>query len=152
MELNEATVDDHWKRSRLLDLNKREYYTNRLQKDNTLRVVIRNIPMSVEIKDFEDNGIEKGFDILMFCPVTKRTPTVKIEIPLIFVELSRNEVSGKILNLPEIFIIRVRFETQCAGAQITQCYRCQLFWHTQHDCHFALCCMKCGQNYVSADS
>ncbi|GJQ70726.1 hypothetical protein Trydic_g659 [Trypoxylus dichotomus] len=73
-------------------------------------------------------------------------------IPLVFVQLTKNEAAKKIFSVTHICGMNVIVESKLVRKdQVTQCHRCQLYGHRQRNCHAAAVCVKCAEPHQTAE-
>ncbi|GJQ67495.1 hypothetical protein Trydic_g8320 [Trypoxylus dichotomus] len=78
--------------------------------------------------------------------------TIDEDIPLVFVQLTKNDESKGIFKVTHVCGINVTVESKLAKKdQDTQCHRCQLYGDSQRNWHAAAACMKCAEPHQTAE-
>ncbi|GJQ70734.1 hypothetical protein Trydic_g667 [Trypoxylus dichotomus] len=73
-------------------------------------------------------------------------------IPLVFVQLTKNEAAKKISSVTHICRMNnVTVESKLRKDQVTQCHRCQLYGHGQRNFHAAAVCVNCARPHQTAE-
>ncbi|GJQ66134.1 hypothetical protein Trydic_g4199 [Trypoxylus dichotomus] len=87
------------------------------------------------------------------CPVVKGNGCeTDRPIPLVFVQLTKNDDSKEIFQITHVCGINVPVESKLIKKdQIMQYHRCQLYRHRQRNCHAAVVCVKCAGQHQTAD-
>ena len=142
-------IEEYRKIVAILDEKKWEYHTYQLPEEKTLRVVIRGIPQGVTDEEVLEDLKAQGFNPLKAARMTTKKDGEKTPLPLVMVQLPRDE--KRIFDLRAVVHLRVRVETLKSKAGDGQCYNCQKFGHAQNRCHAAPKCVKCGEGHPSRD-
>lgn len=146
-----STSSDHRAITRFLELNQLPYHTYQLPDQKLLRVVIRNVPTMFTLEDIREDLHLQGFtpqDVhRMHKPKNPSSNEQPAPIPMILVILDRTQ--DKIFHLTQILGLAVQVEAQHPRATIGQCYRCQLYGHSQSNCRAAPRCVKCGRDHFT---
>lgn len=138
------SADDYRKITKFFDSNGHEYHTYELPDDKLLHIVLRNIPIEINIEDIEEDLTIKGFHPEAIHRMKNKN---KNPMPLILVKLPKNEKN--IFEITEINGLLTVVETLKNKTGSGQCFRCQRFGHSAKFCHHPHRCVKCGQNHDS---
>lgn len=148
MKILPKDADSHRGITRFFDEKDLPYHSFRLPEDRTLKVVIRGLSEFTDCKeialDLQYQGMHPKSVSNMSNPRTKRP------YPMFLVELPREEASA-IYETRFICATSVRPEALRRKASTGQCYRCQLFGHSQFTCRARPMCVKCGQQHDTRD-
>lgn len=110
----------------------------------SLKAVIKGIPSLIDENSVLQDLIQMGFSPIK---VTRMPhPKTKAPMPMLRVELPRNEKSAEIYNIKYCCSLLVRVET-LKFQGIGQCFNCNLFGHTAKQCLSRTRCLKCGENH-----
>lgn len=149
IKIEPATSTDYRHMVHFFEREKCEFFTYALPEDKPLSAVIRGVPLEFTETEVTQDLAAKGFKILKVMRMKKghdRSP-----MPLVMVHLARSEHAKEIFNITEIHRVDVTVETPKARTDITQCFRCQGFGHTQRECRIKPKCVKCAGEHFAAD-
>lgn len=144
IQLQAATVDDYRGITRMLSDDKHEYHTYELKEDKPLKVVIRGVPQGIPPEEVKSDLEQQGFKVNNVFRMRRRN-NKNDELPLVLVALPREQ--KKIFDLKTVCRLVVSIESLRRGTTRGQCYRCQLYGHTQRNCTAAPRCVKCGEGH-----
>lgn len=143
IRIQPQTENDHRQLTKILLNANYAHFTYNLPSEKSLMIVIRGIPLEVDIEDIKIDLNEKGFTPAKVTRmINKRTKSL---MPLILVQLPRDE--KRIYNMEFLVGMSVQIETLKSTPQITQCFRCQKFGHGQQHCTANVKCVKCSGNH-----
>ncbi|CAH0562957.1 unnamed protein product [Brassicogethes aeneus] len=141
-----STIDSYRKITAFLQQNGEQFHFYQLPEERLLQVVIRGIPLEIDIKEVEAE-IRQKFNPTLITRMKKgkdRTP-----MPLILVKLSPQE--KEIYEIDNLCNIRVKVEALQRDGNVGQCYRCQKFGHVKSKCTALPKCLKCAEEHLSRD-
>lgn len=134
-----SSVEDFRSTIRLLDTLKVQYHFFKLRSEKALKIVIRGLPISIDLKEIEEDLQEKEYKEFKLTRFTskegKPMPLVLVEIPKIYKNLYRETT---------ICGLMVQLESQHKRASTGQCHRCQRYGHAQSGCRADYRCLKCA--------
>lgn len=142
-----SSIADYRAMSSFLTTNNEEFHTFQLPEERQLQVVIRGLPLELDIAEIGDDLKNAGFQIQTIVRM-KKGPNRTV-MPLILLKLPRDQTS--ILDVESICSIRIKVETLRRSNAIGQCYRCQRYGHAQTKCTAAPKCMKCAGPHLSRE-
>lgn len=147
IRIQPETSDDYRKLTRLLQDTDIEFHTYQLQEEKELKIVIRGLFLKTETEEITEDLKEKGLNPSKVTQMTNKI--TKQPMPLFLITLPRTD--KKIYELTNILGLSIKIENLKATGQLSQCYRCQKYGHTQSFCTAAIKCVKCGQGHRSTD-
>ena len=149
MELPSA--DAHRAATKFLTAAKIPHHTYTIHEEKDLRIVIRGIPVDMEVREVEEDLRRQGLQPTSVVRMTKRDPRErgkKVGMPLILVQIPRDQ--RRIYDLTTCCSLAIRVESLQNRASIGQCHKCQRFGHGQRRCSGELRCVRCaGPHSVS---
>lgn len=149
VRISPATATDYRAIVRILEELKYEFFTYTLRQDKPLRAVIRNIPHEIDLKYVTEELTASGLKPTHIHQMRKtrgRGP-----MPMILVTLPKTEESKKIFQLKKLCDFKVTVENPRKNrVEITQCFRCQRFGHTQRQCRLAPRCVRCAGDHTAS--
>lgn len=141
-------IQDYRALARHLDSQNYEYHTYSLPDDKTIQIVIRDLPLDLDIELVEKDLFSQGFNPIKVARM--KHPRTRNPMPLIMAEFPKSE--KECFNLRSLCSIIVKIELpRKSGISAAQCHRCQRFHHAQKNCHAQVRCVKCGENHISKD-
>lgn len=143
-----ANVLNHRHITKILDQYKIQYHCFSLPEERTVRAVIRGIPSQVEAADVSAALVEANFAPIKVTRLFNRR--TKAAFPLFLVELPRSS-SKDIFQLNRLMSLIVTVEKPHPPRSTNQCHRCQLFHHSQRNCHRDPRCVKCGKSHATSE-
>lgn len=157
LETHVNDIEDYRKLSSVLTFNKQGYFTFLLPEEKTLKVVLRGIPEEIEVAQIEQNLIDSGFQPLkinrMFKTIIdpETNAKTKVPMPLILVQLEKNDLNKKIYNIDKLGFLAIKVEPLNIKKTIRQCHKCQDFGHTEARCFCPPKCHKCAGHHYWKD-
>lgn len=147
IRITTATSDDFRALVKLMRDKKYEFHTYQLQEDKGFKVVIRGL-----MPELSEDYIREDLEAQGFHPISvarmrrgsKRTP-----MPLVYVNIPREDKA--LYDITECCNLKVKIESLRPSTSRGQCFRCQMFGHTQSRCTAAPKCVKCGKGHHSDD-
>lgn len=149
IKIEPTTPNDYRFIIRYFDTEKFEYFSYALQEDKPLSVVIRGVPVEITEAEVEQDLAAQGLPAAKAARMKRgreRTP-----MPMVLVHLERTEASKGVYNIRKIHGINITVETPRPRTDITQCFRCQGFGHTQRECRIKPKCVKCAEEHFAAE-
>lgn len=127
------------------------FHTFLLPEKKTLKTVVRGVPTEVSEPDIMAELQALNFPVLQVRRM--KVGTDKRPIPLVMVELEKNEDGKNIYDLTHIFYLKVREseeETLRRTGKVSQCHRCQQFGHASNCCRAPPKCVKCAGDHLTS--
>ncbi|KAL4123315.1 hypothetical protein QTP88_015512 [Uroleucon formosanum] len=126
--------------------NKINFHTFALPEEQSIKIVIKGVPLDVTDEELMDELQEIGFKpnfVRAFAKKDKR-------LPIHMVSLKRTENVKEIFETTELFYVRVKIESYKSTGP-AQCFSCQRFGHSSLQCGHPPRCVKCGENHHSKE-
>ncbi|GJQ76586.1 hypothetical protein Trydic_g12288 [Trypoxylus dichotomus] len=133
IRIQPATASDYRRLVEIVTIMKVPFHSYQLTEEKPLKIVLRGLPEEISDEEIQEDLAQQGFTT-----ATVKRMTVgpnKRPIPLVFVQLTKNDQSKKIFDIHTV----------------TQCHRCQLYGHGQRNCHAAAVCVKCAGPHQTAE-
>lgn len=92
LQVHPSTIESRRLMTRLLDSKKLEYFSCRLPEDRTLKVIIRALPLMLDLEEIKADLTEKSLEVTKICRPTRKTDKGRTEMPLVLVDLLRKSV------------------------------------------------------------
>lgn len=126
IKLHVESAQDFHQTTYFFNKNKIPYHTYQLPEEKLLKVVIRGIPEDINPEEVLEELQQLNYPAIN--ATRMRSGPNRRPIPLILIQLAKPE--GKdIINLTQIFYLRVRVEALRRKTEITRCHQCQKFGH-----------------------
>jgi hypothetical protein len=128
------------------------FHTFTLAEDRTCKVVIKGLP-SIEPREISEDLRAQGFEVISVSLMRSRNPT-STRNPLFLVQMPPGSDMQYMSNkVREICHVKVSLEKFRGKSNIggTQCYRCQQFGHSAHNCNRDARCVKCMDAHASKE-
>lgn len=129
-----------------MTINKINFHTFALPKEQSLKIVIKGIPLDVTDEELMEELLDVGFKpnfVRAFVKNDKR-------LPIHMVSLKRTENVKEIFGTTELFYVRVKIEPYKSTGP-AQCFSCQRFGHSSLQCGHPPRCVKCGANHPNKE-
>jgi hypothetical protein len=126
------------------DSNGVQYHSYKLNLDDEISVVIRNLPLSLTESEIKQELEALGFPVKKVVRLLNHT---KNPIPLCIVDLTNDQKAKEIFGLEKLFYSVVSVEPRRKPKDVPQCSRCQRFGHTKNFCNLSPRCVKCPGNH-----
>ncbi|KAL4143385.1 hypothetical protein QTP88_005722 [Uroleucon formosanum] len=126
--------------------NKINFHIFALPEEQSLKIVIKGVPLDVTDEELMDELQEIGFKpnfVRAFAKNDKR-------LPIHMVSLKRTENVKEIFETTELFYARVKIESYKSTGP-AQCFSCQRFGHSSLQCGHPPRCVKCEENHHSKE-
>ncbi|GFU00277.1 uncharacterized protein TNCV_4258461 [Trichonephila clavipes] len=125
-----------------------QFYIIPLIENKPLKVVIKGLPRVTLPEEITIDLEELGFTVTSCTQlISKRT---KLELPFFLVTLPRNEFNATIRELTHLHYLKISVEGYSIRG-VTQCYKCNNFYHTAANCFMQPRCIKCGKDHMTKD-
>lgn len=145
-----STVDDFRAVTKELDTRNLAYHTFILKEDRPklLRVAIRGIPENIPDEAITEELRALGYAVLR----TKRLLRGEFRTPLdiVHVDVRQDATSPDIFALARLFHLTMNVEKR-NKMEVTQCFRCQRYGHTNISCALPLRCVRCAGEHLLKD-
>lgn len=130
----------------LLHSNDIAFHSFNLPEDQSLKVVIRGIPVDVSVDEVHSDLENRGFSVKLI----KRFGPQNKPMQICLVILSKNKTATDIYNLTSMFFMKVQVESFRKSGP-AQCYACQRFGHGSQNCGHPARCVKCAGNHSAKE-
>lgn len=148
ISLHPKTPRDHHRITKVLLDKNIDHHSYKLPEDKPLRVVLRGIPEQITSQEISD---VLGLSYPVISVHRMRSGPQRKEIPLMLVNLTKNETSKKIFTeLTTILHLKIIVEPQRRRLSTGQCHRCQTHGHSSSCCNATPRCVKCGQDHPTS--
>ncbi|GFW72063.1 uncharacterized protein TNCV_4789511 [Trichonephila clavipes] len=149
IKLFPKTEEEKGNLAHFLELDKNyEFYVTQPKVNKPLKVVLKGLPRVSLPEDIQIDLEALGYTIISCSQlISKRT---KLELPFFLVTLPRNDKSTTIFDLTHLGYLQVRVEGYSING-VTQCYKCNNFFHTAANCFMKPCCLKCGKEHTTKE-
>ncbi|GFT88414.1 uncharacterized protein TNCV_1294371 [Trichonephila clavipes] len=128
--------------------NQFQFYTVPIIENKPLKVVIKGLPRVTLTEEITIDLEELGFTVTSCTQmISKRT---KLELPFFLITLPRNDFNLTIRQLTHLHYLRISVEGYSIRG-VTQCYKCNNFYHTAANCFMQPRCIKCGKDHMTKD-
>ncbi|GFW95131.1 uncharacterized protein TNCV_1497701 [Trichonephila clavipes] len=125
-----------------------QFYTFPLLENKPLKVVIKGLPRVTLPEEITIDLEELGFTVTSCTQmISKRT---KLELPFFLITLPRNDFNLTIRQLTHLHYLKISVEGYSIRG-VTQCYKCNNFYHTAANCFMKPRCIKCGKEHMTKD-
>ncbi|GFS68111.1 uncharacterized protein TNCV_1363181 [Trichonephila clavipes] len=149
IKLFPKTEEEKGNLANFLELDKNyQFYVTQPKSNKPLKVVLKDIPRVTLPEDIQIDLEALGYTIISCSQlISKRT---KLELPFFLVTLPRNDKSTTIFDLTHLGYLQVRVEGYSING-VTQCYKCNNFFHTAANCFMKPRCLKCGKEHTTKE-
>ncbi|GJQ75528.1 hypothetical protein Trydic_g17614 [Trypoxylus dichotomus] len=108
-------------------------YRQLLTEDKPLKVILRGVPEDIAEDEIRQDLARQGI-LVLSCKGMVAGQTCR-PIPLVFVQLTKNDECKEVFRITHVCGINVTVESKLVKKdQVTQCHRCQLYGHGQRNC------------------
>ena len=135
--------------TKILDAKEITYHTYILPDERQLRVVIRNLPKDTLSDDIANALIDENQPVKSVVQMTRRRNGEITKLPLFLITLDKTAETGKIYDIKYLLRLKIKIERYKGKMGISQCHRCQGFFHSQGACKHAPKCVKCGDDHLT---
>ncbi|GFT92302.1 nucleic-acid-binding protein from transposon X-element [Trichonephila clavipes] len=125
-----------------------EFYTIPPKEIKPIKVVIKGLPGCTKPSDVQLDLEELGYTIIscnQLIPKVNKNP-----LPFFLITLPRNDKNLPTFNLTRLGYMQIRVDGYLIRG-ITQCFRCNNFYHTAANCHIKPRCLKCDEEHLTKD-
>ncbi|GFU70794.1 nucleic-acid-binding protein from transposon X-element [Trichonephila clavipes] len=149
IQLFRKTEEEKGNLTKFLELDKNyQFYVTQAKLNKPLKVVLKGLPRVTLPEDIQIDLEALGYTIISCSQlISKRT---KLELPFFLVTLPRNDKSSTIFDLIHLGYLQVRVEGYSING-VTQCYKCNNFFHTAANCFMKPRCLKCGKEHTTKE-
>lgn len=137
-----STENDYRRMYKFLDEQNIFFHTYGLKSEKNLKVVLRGVIQEASEQDIIEDLNDQGYPVLKFSRMLGKD---RKPAPLVLIELNKDYKS--IYDLKFVCGLSIVAEPLKIKDSIIQCHRCQLFGHSQKNCHAEFKCLKCGESH-----
>ncbi|GBN39763.1 hypothetical protein AVEN_110052-1 [Araneus ventricosus] len=117
--------------------------------DRPIKVVIRDLPISVETSEIIQSLEEKGYTIGRASQM--KSYKEKALLPLYLIDVKKIGNYTNIFNEKQICCFRVKVVPYRKRKKAIICYNCSGFYHSVKNCHMHPRCIKCNGQHATRD-
>lgn len=139
------TANDHRQITKMLNEEKRSYFSYILPEDKKLHVVVKGLPVDADINEVKEELREIGFDDAEVTRMVSRR--TKEEMSMYIVKTNNKNI----YKVDRLYNLTIRVEAVRKPRDPNQCYRCQRYGHGQSRCTFPQRCVKCSGPHAAKD-
>lgn len=129
--------------------NNIEYFITNKQSEKPLKVVIKGIPIDYTSEEVQEELKSLGFPVEKVARLRRfkdRRP-----LPILQIQLTMGPGVDKIYDLTSFHYLTVTVEKFAKSGRVSQCFRCQSFFHSSENCRYKPKCVKCAGEHESKD-
>ncbi|GFX27880.1 nucleic-acid-binding protein from transposon X-element [Trichonephila clavipes] len=147
IKLFPKTEEEKGNLAHFLELDKNyHFYVTQPKENKPLKVVLKGLPRVTLPEDIQIDLEALGCTISSCSQlISKRT---KLELPFFLVTLPRNNKSTTIFDPTHLGFLQIRVEGYSMNG-VTQCYKCNNFFHTAANCFMKPRCLKCALLFLT---
>jgi len=123
-----------------------ESFSFPVKDDRSLKIVIKGISLYISDSELFDELTMLGFTPQLVRGFLKNGK----RIPIHMVSLKMTENAKDIYTIGDIFYVRVKIEPY-KNSGPAQCFNCQNFGHSSHNCNQTARCVKCGKEHPTKE-
>lgn len=127
-----------------------EFHTYKLKQDRSFRVVLKNMHPLTDVEEIKTAIEDEGHKVVINIWSIKNRAT-KQPLPMFFVDLKPSPDNKTIYAIKHLLHCRIVFEAPRPKREIPQCANCQRYGHTKRYCHRKPRCVKCAEEYLTAN-
>ncbi|GFU94697.1 nucleic-acid-binding protein from transposon X-element [Trichonephila clavipes] len=127
----------HW-----LEQSGVEFKSFMLKQDRPIKVVIRGLPSNTEPENIKAEIEAEGFKVAKISQM--KNYRTKAPMPLFYLQIENGVDAPKIYDFTELFGTRIEVKPLDRGNKISQCWRCQGWFHSSEVCHLPPRCVRCA--------
>lgn len=134
-----STESDYREMYKILENEKLSFHTYQLKSEKSLKVIMRGIIQEIPTEDIQKDLEVKKYEITR---ITRLNGRDGLPSPLVAIELKREYKS--IFDLKTCCGLSIQIESKRLTQGPIQCHKCQVYGHTQPNCHAPYKCLKCA--------
>ncbi|GFX15987.1 nucleic-acid-binding protein from transposon X-element [Trichonephila clavipes] len=135
--------------SRWLETTGVEFKSFMLKQDRPVKVVVRGLPSNTEPEDIKAEIEAEGFKVVKISQM--KNFRTKAPMPLFYVQIENGVEAPKIYDFTKMFGTRIEVKPFDRGNKVSQCWRCQGWFHSSEVCHLPPRCVKCVGPHAAKD-
>lgn len=143
-----TTDDDYRAATSFLERSNHQFYVYRNLTDRTLKVVLRNLPESLDSEDITQELQEASIPVIRTTQMRQRR--TKKALPMFLVELRDCAEAKAIFDVKYVLCCKTKVEAYRGTQGPRQCHKCQRFNHVQACCSATARCVKCGEAHETS--
>ncbi|GBM96790.1 hypothetical protein AVEN_249338-1 [Araneus ventricosus] len=126
-----------------------EFVLSEAYEDRPLKVVIRNLPINMEISEITQCWEEKGYQIERASQM--KNYIEKTILPLFLIDVKKTGNYANIFNERQACYFRVKVVPYSKRKKATICFNCSGFFHSARNCDMHPRCIKCNGQHATRD-
>jgi len=131
--------------TKIFEKKNTEFFTFPTPAENSLKVVITGLTTDISKKEFTEEFILKGYEIIVVRQFVKAR-----RLPLHLITLPNIPVIKTLFRESSFFYISIKIEPY-RTTNPAQCFNCQRFSHSNLYCGYASRCVKCASPHKAKD-
>jgi len=156
IKVNVSNETEYREITKMINKTDIEWHTYENKAIRPIRVMLRDLHPSCDVKDITEELREREFKIISVVQklkkITRRNeePTY-IRLPLYILTFEHTEDINKIYNIKHVNHMKIKIEAIKTNKLIAQCKKCQRYGHTQKFCNRPPNCVKCAGNHPTTE-
>lgn len=145
LKVQYKTIEDYRIGTNKMTENNIGYHILNPPNRQVIKVVIKGIHINTNIDEIKEELTNMGFDVTKVAQLRRLRDGVPLPIFQVQVKITPNV--DEIYKITNFQFLTVKVEKYVPLARISQCYKCQSFYHSSQNCHNNPKCVKCGKDH-----
>lgn len=147
LALYTENMDDYKFIKNEAEKSKLEFHTYTPNEDRILKMVLRNMPPNITPEEITEELKMNELKPINITQMTKKSSdNVLIKLPLYIITFVEGTKASQVKKVKKICYCIVEWEKlRNNNKNVTQCYKCQSFWHIAANCYKQTKCAKCSE-------
>lgn len=145
------TYDDYGKVFKFCQDNNLPFHTYQDASHKDKKVVIKDLPPTVDPADVKQDLELKGFQVKEVHQFKRKNEGRFVHLPVYCVTLPRSEKADTIYDVRHVLYTKVRVQDYEMKLEPSQCKKCQRWTHTTNYCWLPARCVRCGDTHSIKD-
>lgn len=124
-------------------------HSHRLRSEKNLKVVLKGIPETMSCAAVAAALEQAGMHPVKVSEMWKTKKRQEVRLPMVMVELPREE--RQVYRLNSLYHLKITVEELRRPKEVGQCYRCQRYGHAQSRCTGRPVCVRCGEDHRASE-